>query len=427
MNERALRHLTLLSGVVCVFGLAALVTSWVVSPVPAHLGVFLLAVAAVLAENAAIVLPRGFVTSLAYPLSLAANIMFGPTAAGVVALCSSINLDDIRERINPIVAVFNVGQVLIAHVASGWIYVAVGGRTLWVDGQGTVPLMAHEFPEMLLPILALGVSASALNAMLVGIGIMLKYAVSLRFVWHHHLRAFLPMQLSLTVVAVSIAQVMAVQLAGLVLFAFPLVVSRQVYQRYVALRQSYIDTVRSLVAALEAKDRYTAGHSERVAAYSVAIAQAMGLSADAVERIDLAAQLHDLGKVGIPNEVLSKPGRLTSDEFDAIRAHPDVGADIVAGVPGLAHIVPIVRYHHERYDGNGYCAGLAGEEIPLEARIMTVADAFDAMTSSRAYRAAMSQEAAIDEVRECAGSQFDSEVVEYFLRSSACEAEGSTQ
>ena len=426
MDERAFRHYSAYAAAVFVAGMGIFVWALSRGPLPLHVGVLLLVIAVMVAENAAIVLPKGFVTSLAYPLSLAANILFGPAIAGLVALCSAINVDDIRERINPVVVAFNVGQVVLAHTASGLLYVSVGGRVLWSESMVT-PFAPSEFPAMLLPLIAVGLSASALNAALVGIGIAIKYSVRIRSVWREHLRAFFPIQLSLSVVAVSIAQVMAVQVAGLVLFVFPLLVSRQVYQRYVALRRFYVDTVRSLVAALEAKDRYTAGHSERVAQYSVAIAKAMGLPDETVERIDLAAQLHDLGKVGISGEVLSKPGRLTSEEFEAIRAHPEVGANLVARVPGLTHIVPIVRHHHERYDGGGYCAGLAGDEIPLEARIMAVADAFDAMTSSRAYRAPMTLEAAVTEVRECAGSQFDPDVVEHMLRSSIVDGEVGTE
>ncbi len=415
MNERAFRLYVIYSGGVLLLGLIALSTSWFLAPLPMHVAVPLLALAAIAAENAAIVLPRGLVTSLAYPLSLAANIMFGPTAAGVVALCSSVNFDDLRQRISPSVLAFNVGQVLVAHVVSGWLFLLAGGRTLWGDGPSLVPLMPDKISALIVPLALLGLSASAINASLVCVGIALKYAMSLRAVWNKHLRALFPIQLSLSVAAVSIAQVMAVQLAGLVLFVFPLLVSRQVYQRYLALRQSYVDTVRSLVAALEAKDRYTAGHSERVATYAVDIARSMQLPDEVVERIDLAAQVHDLGKVGIPDEVLSKPGRLTAAEFDLIRNHPEDGAEIVARVPGLAHIVPIVRHHHERFDGAGYSRGLAGDDIPIEARIMAVADSFDAMTSSRAYRPAMEFEAAIAEMKSCAGTQFDAEVVEHFV------------
>ncbi|MBS3957672.1 MAG: HD-GYP domain-containing protein [Clostridiales bacterium] len=417
MSERALRLFRRYSIAVAALGVACFAVSLFLMPLPWHSSLLLLAAAAVLAENAALVLSRGLVASLAFPLSVAANVMLGPSAAGLVALCSAANLDDVRQRTSPLVVAFNTGQVVLAHVGSGWLYLVVGGRPLWSEPHGAQPFASGDFPEVILPLFALGVFASVANAFLVVLGYTIRSGSSLSSVWDRHMGALFPMQLSLTVVGVSIAQVMAVHVAGLALFLFPLLVSRQVYERYAALKRSYLDTVRSLVAALEAKDPYTAGHSERVAQYSSAIAKSLGLSDKRAEQLELAAQLHDLGKVGIPNEILSKPGRLTTAEFDLVRQHPVVGADLVDNVHGFADLVPAIRYHHERYDGQGYCAGLSGLEIPLEARILAVADSFDAMTSSRAYRAAMSIEEALAELTRCAGSQYDPLVVEHFLTS----------
>jgi putative nucleotidyltransferase with HDIG domain len=203
---------------------------------------------------------------------------------------------------------------------------------------------------------------------------------------------------------------------GFILFLLPLVVARQTYQQSVKLREAYADTISSLVAALEAKDVYTKGHSVRVAEYAVAIAEEMGFSSDRVRQIEQAALLHDLGKVGVSRRVLAKEDKLTEGEYEEIKRHPDIGAHIVADVPYLAALVPMIEHHHERFDGHGYGGGEAGDAIPIESRILAVADSYDAMTSARPYRGAMSHEAALAELRNNAGTQFDPIAVAAFER-----------
>jgi len=175
---------------------------------------------------------------------------------------------------------------------------------------------------------------------------------------------------------------------------------------------TYLGAVRALAAALDARDPYTAGHSERVSTFAVAIGQELGLEGEAMETLRLGALLHDVGKIGVPDEVLRKQGALTPAEFEAIKIHPSAGARILRSIPFLAPHIPIVELHHERPDGRGYPYGLAGDAIPLAARIVHVADAFDAMTSARAYRAARLPVEAIAELRRCAGTDFDGPSVE---------------
>ena len=177
-------------------------------------------------------------------------------------------------------------------------------------------------------------------------------------------------------------------------------------------RSAYVGTIRALAMTLDARDPYTAGHSERVSALSVAVGRHLGLSEDDVEVLRLGALLHDIGKVGVPDDVLRKPGALTAEEFEAIKLHPTLGARILRSVPFLAPHIPIVELHHERPDGSGYPHQFRGEEIPLLARIVHVTDAFDAMTSARAYRGARSTAEALRELWRCAGAEFDAEVVQ---------------
>lgn len=172
----------------------------------------------------------------------------------------------------------------------------------------------------------------------------------------------------------------------------------------------------SLTSAVDAKDAYTCGHSERVALLSRHLAKTIKLSDHDVERIYMAGLLHDVGKIGVPETVLQKPGKLTPEEFDQMKKHPEIGARILADIEQIKDILPGVLHHHERYDGKGYPAGLCGQDIPLMGRILCLADCFDAMTSNRTYRKALPLEVALTEIRRCSGTQFDPGLAEAFLK-----------
>jgi HD-GYP domain-containing protein (c-di-GMP phosphodiesterase class II) len=172
----------------------------------------------------------------------------------------------------------------------------------------------------------------------------------------------------------------------------------------------------SLTSAVDAKDAYTCGHSERVALLSKLLAKEAGLTDHEVERIYMAGLLHDVGKIGVPEAVLQKPGRLTSEEFEQMKKHPAIGARILHDVKQIQDIIPGVLHHHERYDGRGYPDGLSGQNIPMMGRIICLADCFDAMTSTRTYRKALPLEVTLADLRRCSGTQFDPGLTEAFLR-----------
>jgi len=184
---------------------------------------------------------------------------------------------------------------------------------------------------------------------------------------------------------------------------------------YEDLQDMFMGTLRSLVNAIDAKDTYTCGHSERVAWLGRSLAEAAGLDSHTVERLYLAGLLHDVGKIGVPESVLTKPGRLTDEEFAIIKAHPRIGARILQGIRQMQDLIPGVLYHHERYDGGGYPDGIAGDNIPLFGRVLCLADSFDAMSSSRTYRNALPLHEVLEEVRRCAGDQFDPHLAEVFV------------
>jgi putative nucleotidyltransferase with HDIG domain len=176
-------------------------------------------------------------------------------------------------------------------------------------------------------------------------------------------------------------------------------------------QRSICQSLLALANALDAKDAYTRGHSERVAALGRRVAAALGLEADQVDAVGEAGLLHDIGKIGVPEPTLQKSGPLTSEEWQAMRRHPLVGAQIVAPFDFFARAAPFIRHHHERWDGSGYPDGLAGAAIPLGARIVAVADVFDALTSRRPYRAAISRVAALAQLLDDAGRTLDPDVV----------------
>lgn len=180
---------------------------------------------------------------------------------------------------------------------------------------------------------------------------------------------------------------------------------------------TYYSTVRALVAAVEAKDSYTRGHSERVTAYAITLGRVLGLNEHSLDTLRLAGLMHDIGKISVPESVLNKPGKLNEEEWQIMRRHPEVGASIIKNIRGqdIGLIARIVLHHHERVDGTGYPAGLASEDIPLMARILAVADAYDAMTSRRPYRGAFRKEKVVSQIKEGKGSQFDGTAAEAML------------
>jgi len=185
---------------------------------------------------------------------------------------------------------------------------------------------------------------------------------------------------------------------------------------YAAQHRTFLGTIKAMTAAIDAKDRYTRGHSDRVARLSAELARGAGLDPAQVERIHLSGLVHDVGKIGVPEHVLCKNGRLTDEEFGLIRLHPEIGYRILSQIPALDDLLPGVLHHHERWAGGGYPHKIAGADIPLMARIICIADTFDAMSSTRSYRPAMPRERVLEEIGACAGTQFDPELAECFLR-----------
>jgi HD-GYP domain-containing protein (c-di-GMP phosphodiesterase class II) len=180
--------------------------------------------------------------------------------------------------------------------------------------------------------------------------------------------------------------------------------------------QLFINSIRMLAAAIDAKDPYTRGHSERVARYSVAIGKQLQLTQDDMRNLRISALLHDVGKIGVDDRILRKPGALSEDEFEIMKGHPEKGAAIMGPIVQLSNVIPGMKYHHEKWAGGGYPDGLKGEDIPMQARIVAIADTFDAMTTNRPYQKAMDLNYVVEKIMSFAGTRFDPKVCDAFLR-----------
>ena len=198
--------------------------------------------------------------------------------------------------------------------------------------------------------------------------------------------------------------------------------TEKLQQAYLTLKKAYLDSVKVLAEAIDAKDTYTRGHSDRVRRMSLQIAVSLGFTEERREILEYGALLHDIGKIGIEDEILRKPGPLSPEEFQTIQQHPLVGVKIVEGIEFFKDKIPMIRSHHEHFDGKGYPDGLMGEAIPLEARIIAVPDAFDAMASLRPHRRAMSLEDVLLEMEKYKGKQFDPNILEIFLKEKIYES-----
>jgi putative nucleotidyltransferase with HDIG domain len=331
---------------------------------------------------------------------------------------------------------FNYGAMMISGLAAVGVLNSFSGLDYGTD-----------WPQVILPAALAGIVSFSVNTVLVAAAIALTTRTSLRSIWSEHFFWLLPHYAVLSFIALAmVAAYEALGLWGLAVFVAPPMAMRLSIKQYLdrttrsvielgdahvqlqeahdkltsamaGLGNAYDGTLRSLMAALDARDTETAGHSDRVADLTMAIAAEMGINpaSDDWRYMSWGALLHDVGKIAIPDEVLRKPGKLTDEEWDQMRTHPRAGFEILQTIDFLAPACEIVLAHHERYDGAGYPRGLAGEEIPLGARIFMIADAFDAMTSDRSYRDAMPAEEALAEVLRNSGTQFDPAAVRAFL------------
>ena len=360
-----------------------------------------------LSELAPVGLPGGGYVTASTIFSLPCLIVMGPVWTALVDAAANLIAQGIVRRQAPVRILHNIAIYTLGYFATGAAYQLAGGHY----GQ-------LRFPQDGGALLLGGIVYFLVNSACVSTVIGLTAGPNPWRVWQSDFQQGLPHHLAFVALgALATVVVTGAGPWGVVLFVIPFLVSRHSFRVYLELKADMKDFVRALTEVLEEVDPYTRHHSVRVSQYAVRLARGMGRSEREVEEIEYAALVHDIGKIGPQHQhILQKPGTLSHEEQRTLRAHPAAGAEIVARVRALRRASEIVRAHHERPDGQGYPYGLRSQDVPIGARILNVADAFDAMTSDRPYRRALPLEAALRELERGAGTQFDREVTQCLLR-----------
>lgn len=357
--------------------------------------------------------PGGYVVSVNTAPILASMVLGGPAAAGIVALLGTTEWRELRGRIPWYGTVYNHAALAGPAIAGALFYE-------WFVGWAAANAPAWPFFVQVAGTVLAGLVFFVLNSSAVAAAIAIREGISASSALQQHVSQAGAKLVALAPLSWLMAFVyLRVGWWAALLFALPLYTTREAYHRFVEMREMFTSTVRALASAVDARDNWTAGHSNRVQEISIVIAKEMRVSPALLEAIEWGGLLHDVGKIGVRDAVLLKEGRLTRDERIEMNRHPEIGAKIAGEVKQLAPEVPIIRHHHEWFNGSGYPDRLEGENIPLGARIMHVADAFEAMTSPRPYRPRpLTPEQALAEIRKFTGIQFDPNVVEVFVRTS---------
>lgn len=367
--------------------------------------VAVLAALFIVTESCSTTLTQRTCVSMAFASGLAAVVLAGPIGAAVIGVTAMLAP---RRNVAVIKRLFNGAQYAISGYTAGSVFQVAGGHpyrlgeTDWtrhVIGPFTAALVTYVTVNLLLMSAALLISRQGTCREVVSAG-----------------RLVVPACLGFGMIGLLIAGTWpAVGPFAAVLVFTPLLIAQWAFTQINAQEKAQAATIAALCQAVETKDYYTRGHSERVSRGAAMAGRQVGMRPDRLKAIRYAGMLHDVGKLGVPTEVLQKPGKPTEDEFAALQLHPMRGLQIVNDIGFLDEALAGIMHHHERVDGLGYPMGLAGTEIPEFARIIAVADAFDCMTSTRSYRAARPVEEAIAELRRCAGTHFDREAVEAFI------------
>jgi HD domain-containing protein/MASE9 protein len=428
---------------VAVLGLIVLVASSInahTSAIDPAMFIVILVLVGVAQRNP-VVLFRSSAISVAFAVKIAAYVLFGtPVALWATVVVVAVNAYTPKQKPARKV-LFNFGGMMLSTYLASTTYQVLGGM---VPPGAFVPTM-----------LAVAVSAAVYfvaNSVLTAAVITLTSNSRFLDVWMQNF-AWMPLNYLATAVngaALALAY-QSLGLIGVVVFVLPLGIAWYSFRLYMMkstqvrernrelvslnenlhrtterLEASHVSVIAALLGSLAAKERSTQGHSDATMLHALAVAKALGLGPDEVAAVNLGTLFHDIGKIGIPEHILLKPSALTEEEWAEMKTHPVIGANLIGEVPNLERIRPIVLAHHEHYDGSGYPNGLKGDEIPLAAQIISVADTYEALTSTRPYRQALSHADAVAELRRVAGTQLNPIVVEAFIRQIEVGASGGS-
>jgi len=379
------------------------------------LGLTFWIVVALFASALPVQMPRGTIVSVSAAPIVAAMALGGPVAAGWVAAIGTTELREIRGRIPWYGTLVNHAGIMLPAILGG--FVAELLRPVADPGQPLISAMSLNPGQSFISTMAGAATFSVLNVTLTAATVSLRGGQTFKALALGETRAYAANLFALAPLAWLMAQIFHLVWWASLLFALPLYTTRMAYHRFVEMREMFTQTIGALAGAVDKRDPFTSLHSHRVKVIAVDIGREMRVSEPELEALEWGGLLHDVGKIGVPDSVLLKQERLTRDERMRMNAHPVLGAEIIAPVTKLAPELPIIRHHHEWYNGSGYPDRLIGDEIPKLARILHVADAFEAMTAQRPYRMTpLTTEQALAELRKFAGIQFDPTVVDAFVR-----------
>ena len=379
-------------------------------------GLVVFTLLSIIAESLVIVTQGQRALSVGFAIGLAAIILFGvPEAAWITSL--GIMFRVIRHEgklFHPFnfpieKTLFNGANATLSAGLAGLCYESLGATPGIIDLNSSIISIIAISAAMIVYILVNAVIMSILMHLITGENFFNKFYKNIAWVVKDYF-AMAPLAI---IMAIAYSNY---RIVGILILFGPLLFSRYSFKLYIDMKNIYIDTVKSLSQAVEAKDPYTNGHSIRVGEYACKLAEKLGLSPKRVENIRIAAILHDIGKIGVDESILNKPGRLTMEELDKIKQHPEIGVKIIKDINFLKDVSAIILSHHERYDGTGYPVGRKHGDIILEAQILSIADVFDALTSERPYRNAMTVKEAIDIIEEGKGTQFDCKLADTFIK-----------
>lgn len=357
-------------------------------------------------DNLSAPLPKTGSVSVNFGISLASLIIFGPSTALIVTLISIFNIKELVKRVPYYKHLFNAGQYLLSFSAGAVLF------ELYYDRS-----QANFFyPRNVWVIILITYIFFILNTVLTAGAISLSSGTNILNVWIFNFAWLIPFQFFLASMALAIAFLyLRYSPFTLIFTSLPLIIAQYTYLLRIKERRTILNSIMQIVKIIEAKDVYTAGHSMRVAAYSEKIARGMRLNEYDIEIVKNLANLHDIGKIQIDLSILNKKKMLTNKDWAEIKKHPVVSYEVVKQIDFLKDKALSILYHHERIDGKGYPFGKKGVEIPLFARILSVADSFDAMTTDRPYKKALTEEQSLVELEKNKDGQFDAKVCDVMI------------
>ena len=370
------------------------------------IGVVLFGLLAFAAENLSAPLPRTGSVSVNLAIFFVSLIIFGPSTAILVTAISFFNIREFVKKVPYYKHLFNAGQYFISMGIASSIFEATYNRDVAkffsIANIGVVVLSAFV--------------CFFLNTLLTAGAISISENKNFINIWIYNFAWIIPFHIFLAAMSIAISFIYRLYGPFTIIFtSLPLIIAQYTYLLRIKERKALLNSIMQIVKIIDAKDSYTAGHSVRVAEYAEKIARKLRLNEYDVDVLINLANLHDIGKVQIDLSILNKPGKFDDASWVEMKKHPKVGYEIVKEIVFLKDVAEAILYHHERVDGKGYPSGIKGAEIPLFAKILTVADTYDAMTTSRPYRPALTKKGAIKELRVSAGTQFDKKIIKAMI------------